>query len=288
MKNTKASRPSFDKLIRRLVPSLSKLTYNKGIKLALDFPDSMLKLAFPEFRKLPPNHMRVRVGVGNRLYNNHLMYLNDAVFFWMDALQSGWIKMDSTILDIGSGCGRSAHVIRDFSSNLGRFCGKYIGVDIDKEMIQWCEANFDSARFRFHLSTNKSSSYQSADKSDDLYVIPEPESSVDFVFSKSLFTHLLERDLENYMRESYRLLRSGGYMNHSVFCLDHPPPTFGTRHTFSHQLDNAHVESLAQPEAAVAYSENYLLRLCEEVGFCGAKIFHEPRFWQPYLVAYKK
>src|SRR5262245_12395014 len=55
-------------------------------------------------------------------------------------------------------------------------------------------------------------------------------NSFDLVFSTSLFTHLLEAELENYLRKSYRLWRAGGAMMHSHFShqpspctLWHPP-----------------------------------------------------------------
>jgi predicted SAM-dependent methyltransferase len=39
----------------------------------------------------------------------------------------------------------------------------------------------------------------------------------------TLLTHLLEAEPENYLRESYRLLRAGGAMMHSHFNIEYPP-----------------------------------------------------------------
>jgi hypothetical protein len=98
---------------------------------------------------------------------------------------------------------------------------------------------------------------------------------------------LLEPEAGNYLRESFRLLRPGGHIYHSVFCLDYPPPSFGSRHTFTHRIGNACVESLVQPEAAVAYTEAFLLALTREIGFVDAKIDHMPGGLQARLVASK-
>ncbi len=79
--------------------------------------------------------------------------------------------------------------------------------------------------------------------------------------SNSLLTHVLEGELENYIQESYRLLKPGGAIMHSHFNLDYPPATYGTRHTFQHALGNSRVELLEQPEAAVAYRTDYLFKV---------------------------
>jgi len=47
------------------------------------------------------------------------------------------------------------------------------------------------------------------------------DDSVDFVFSTSLFTHLLENDLINYCREGYRVLKQGGSMAMYCFCINY-------------------------------------------------------------------
>jgi predicted SAM-dependent methyltransferase len=96
------------------------------------------------------------------------------------------------------------------------------------------------------------------------------------VVSNSLLTHVLEGELENYIRESYRLLRAGGAIMHSHFNLDYPPATYGTRHTFQHAIGNARVESMEQPEAAVAYRTEYLFRVARDVGFRDCEIVHMP------------
>lgn len=106
--------------------------------------------------------------------------------------------------------------------------------------------------------------------------MPEPDDSVDLVVSNSLLTHVLEAELENYLRESCRLLRAGGAIMHSHFNLDYPPASYGTRHTFQHTIGNARVESLEQPEAAVAYRTDYLFKLAREIGFRECEVLHIP------------
>ncbi len=191
-----------ERLLRQFVPSLSKLTYNPVFSRLVDIADAPLRALFRETRSLPPNHLRIRVGVGNRILNNQIRYLTEAYCFWLNAALKGYLSERSTIVDIGVGIGRSADVLRDYNFCGNVFQGTYIGIDIDKEMIDWCRRSFDAPQFRFHHSTDASVSYNQTG-TGHAYTIPEPDSTVDLVFSRSLYTHLLEPEAENYMRESY-------------------------------------------------------------------------------------
>jgi SAM-dependent methyltransferase len=275
-----------DRFIRKVFPSASRLTYNSFFKLAVDGWDLLPKALVPWFRRLPPNHLRIRVGVGNDLLSNQDKYFR-SVHFWMYALQRHWIDFDSVIIDLGVGCGRYAHHLRDFHFHDARFSGHYYGVDIDAEALRWCRKNFDSERFSFLLSSDPSVSYNQPQTAPTPYHVPLPDGQASFVFSTSLFSHLLEQELRNYISESYRLLSDGGVAAHGVFCLDHPPPTYGKRHTFSHSIGNARVESMRQPEAAVAYTKDYLFRIYEEIGFRNTSLIVGPSSAQPILVGHK-
>lgn len=269
-------RMSFDRAIRKIFPSTSKLTFNPLFKAAVNAFDVLPRLVFPEFRGLPPNHLRIRIGVGNRILNNQVHYLTHARDFWMFVFTQKLAGADSTVVDIGSGCGRWAHWLRDYNFRGRTFTGRYIGVDIDAEAIAWCEQHFDVERFRFHHSSHASVSYNQAGEATSHYTVPEQDGTVDLVVSNSLLTHVLEAELENYIKESYRLLKSGGAIMHSHFNLDYPPATYGTRHTFQHTIGNARVESMEQPEAAVAYRTDYLFKVCRAAGFKDCEIVHMP------------
>jgi SAM-dependent methyltransferase len=265
---------SLDRVLRKLFPSTSKLTFNPLFRSAVNACDILPRLMFPEYRSLPPNHLRIRVGVGNRILNNQSHFLVHARDFWMFALSEGIVNLHSNILDIGVGCGRWAHWMRDYNFRGRRFDGRYVGIDIDGEAIEWCRKNYDAERFRFHHSSDASVSYNQGGAARTSYRIPQPDGTFDLVFSNSLLTHLLEPELENYLRETYRLLKAGGTMMHSHFNMEHLPATFGTRHTFAHRLGNARIESEAQPEAAVAYHTDFLFRLCGQIGFSSCDIVH--------------
>ncbi|QNI33130.1 class I SAM-dependent methyltransferase [Alloacidobacterium dinghuense] len=276
------------RLMRKIVPSTSLLSHNPAFKLLVNSADLLPRAIWREFRALPPNHLRIRIGVGNRFFSNQVNYLRVAESFWLYCLSNNLIEMDSVIVDIGCGCGRFAHHLRDYGFKGSTFKGNYIGIDIDQEMLDWCSAHFPKSNFRFAHSTHASVSYNQSGSSGK-YVLPLESESADFVFSTSLFTHLLEPELMNYCEESFRVLRPGGKMLMYFFCLDYPPPTFGGRHTFQHPVGNARVESLKVPEAAVAYTEKFMVDVAREKGFESAQVIAGPNRsdWQIVLLAQK-
>jgi SAM-dependent methyltransferase len=136
---------SLDRALRKLFPSTSKLTFNPLFRAAVNSFDVVPRLIFPEFRTLPPNHLRIRIGVGNRILNNQTHFLVHARDFWMFVFSEGIATMHSDILDIGVGCGRWAHWLRDYNFRGRQFTGTYVGVDIDEEAIAWCARSIMTA-----------------------------------------------------------------------------------------------------------------------------------------------
>jgi SAM-dependent methyltransferase len=269
--------------IRRVVPSISRLTYVPLVKFLLDLLDIVPRLVYREFRELPPNHLRCRVGVSNRLFANQALHLTRGVSGWMYWFASGWCDLDSDIVELGVGCGRQAVHMRDLRHHGERFRGSYLGVDIDAEALAWCRSNFDE-RFEFVQSTHESTSYLNDAANAADYRFPRGDQSVDFIMGLSLLSHLLEHTARNYLEEGARVLKPGGKMVLTCFAIDFAPRKLGDRHSFTHRMGNAYVESLAQPEAAVAYESTFLCDLARDSGFSEAQIMHSGRDVQHLLV----
>jgi hypothetical protein len=51
---------------RKFVPSVARISYNPVVKMAGNAIAGLLSLPFTELRGLPPNHLRIRIGIGNR------------------------------------------------------------------------------------------------------------------------------------------------------------------------------------------------------------------------------
>jgi SAM-dependent methyltransferase len=267
-------------LLRGVIPSTPILTRMPIVGWVLDAVDRLLRLPYPEFRGLPPNRYRVRVGIGNRVFFNQASFLAYGASTWTGLLAEGWAQVGSSILDVGSGCGRTAYALK--ASNT--FKGMYTGIDVDREMVGWCDGNFPHDRFTFVHADVYSSVYNPGGIPGP-YRFPLPDGSQDLVMSQSLLTHLLQDDLEQYVNESCRVLRPGGHMVMTVFCLDHLQAggELNGRWSFKHQLGAAYVESPAHPEAAVAYQEPYLVDLCRRAGFDTTTV--RPRPSQSLLIS---
>ncbi len=273
-----------DGVLRRIIPSTSSLSYNHAFRLLGNSIGKAYSSLNPLTRGVPPNHLRVRVGVGNELLFSDARYLTASQSFWLGCLAAGHMGLDSRIVDVGVGCGRYAHVLRDLNFYGLRFSGTYVGIDIDEEQLAWCEANFDDQRFAFLASGHQSSSYRTGDTCSN-GMSSLPDSSQDLVFSRSLFSHLLEEELTDYCTEAARVLVPGGKMLMTYYSLTNPPPTYGGRHTFRHKVGIARVESLRQPTAAVAYDNLDLERIALEAGFLSVRFTAEEGLWQQMLIA---
>ncbi len=271
-----------DRLLRLLIPSAAHLSYNPFFKFVGNSLAGLLSLPFPEFRALPPNHLRVRVGVGNKAVNNQAYHLAVGRDYWFNWLSKGFCDDRSDIVEIGCGCGRIAHHLRG-----DWFEGSYLGVDIDSEQIDYCRRSFPADRFAFALSPHRSATYKAGDDDGfdrvDVGSLLGEENSKDFVFSTSLLTHLLEREIADYLTACHRVLRCEGRLFMTFFCLDYIQR--GGRWTFNHKIGRAHCESFKYPEAAVAYDEATMIDMATSHGFTDVTVL--PRSGQSVLTARK-
>jgi SAM-dependent methyltransferase len=212
------------------------------------------------------------------------MYLTHGVNLWFYLLGTGKVGFDSSIVEIGCGCGRRTHLLRDFETNGVRFNGQYLGIDIDNELLEWCRRNFDPERFDFFQSPHGSSAYRGAEVKTELR-IPRDDNSTDLVFGTSVLTHLLEPEMSEYFSEASRILRPGRCLVMTCKCIDRNVKTFGN--TYPHRIGNAYVQSSSTPEAAVAYESEFLLSFIKERGFSNAEILVGDGDIQHLLIATK-
>jgi SAM-dependent methyltransferase len=282
--------PSLDRFLRRFIPSTAQVSRFPPIKWLGRLNDAWLRLVFPETADLPPNHLRLRVGVRNRIFFNHILCFRSGYNFWLYCFAKGLCRLDSQIVEIGCGYGRKPAHLRNFTLAGERFTGRYVGIDIDPELLDYARSHFPPERFEFLQTTQGSRTYAgTSPEKGQTYSFPLPDCSQDFVFSTSLFTHLLVEQLENYLSESIRVLKPGGSIFMNYFCYDHMAQqgALSGRWTFAHQIGPARVESLRSPEAAVAYTRDFLETLCREVGFADVTTLCDEAMIQCHLVGRK-
>ena len=135
----------------------------------------------------------------------------------------------------------------------------------------WCQNNITPKypNFRFQVADLYNKLYHPKGKyTDTEYKFPYQNDSFDFVYLTSVFTHMLPGDLENYMTEISRVLRSGGKCFIRFFILNHESEQLLSEGKGVFNFKNDHgiyrVQNSKVPEDAIAYKEDYLRDLIKK------------------------
>lgn len=129
------------------------------------------------------------------------------------------ITPNSSIFEIGCGCGRTAFQLCDYLKQ-----GQYIGFDIDKVSIDSCLSNgfFNNCSFTFHHINIQNDVYNKKGLNiDESFKFPVESDSSDLVFLTSVFTHMYDVDIAYYIKEISRVLKSEGQCLMTTFLVDY-------------------------------------------------------------------
>src|SRR5260370_20221606 len=103
------------------------------------------------------------------------------------------------------------------------------------------------------------------------YRFPFGESEFDFIFLTSVFTHMMKRDLENYLAEIARTIRPNGTSLITFFLLNNDTRQLitGGLSSLNFQFfpEGSHIDDERNPDRAVAYDQEYIRALYAELGF---------------------
>ena len=182
--------------------------------------DQRLDLIIEDIRNrgpLPPVPYMQTIGSHDA---NH--FTGNMKLFALEILGRCQATPDSTILDLGCGCGRLALPICGYLGERGH----YIGIDVWDDGIRWCTENLTSRsdHFRFVTVESKNNYYfnDATGIDENEYALPFiTASSVDVTFAISLFTHLRRRDALAYLKEVARVLKPTGTAYITCFIIDH-------------------------------------------------------------------
>jgi SAM-dependent methyltransferase len=166
------------------------------------------------------------------------------------------------VLDLGCGVGRFAVAFAAYTDAEGR----YEGLDASVESIQTCNTYIAPGLdgFHFQVADVFNTHYRpDADQPAASYRFPFADGSFDFVFSNSLFTHLVPADFENYLGEIARVLVPGGRTLNTMFLLNAAAfeglAAGRSRQELPHSIEGgiARVKRLDRPEAVIAFEEGF-------------------------------
>ena len=138
--------------------------------------------------------------------------------FLQAAVDAG-LEPHHRLLDLGCGVGRLAVALSQYLDDRGR----YVGLDTDRKAIKLCDEWIGSKlpHFTFVWADVFNTAYnRGAEAKAARYRFPLDDDAFDFVFSNSLFTHLVPDDARNYFREIGRVLKPGGRTLNTIFLLN--------------------------------------------------------------------
>ena len=171
------------------------------------------------------------------------------------------ITPSSNVLDIGSGLGRIALPLTAHLTT-----GRYEGFDIIKSGVRWCQKHITSkfANFNFQWIQLSNDLYTNKGADATHFVFPYKENEFDLAIAISVFTHMVPGEVENYISEIKRVLKSGGHCYATFFILNADSSfAMETSTDFNFKFNHGHYSLLDEivKSANVAYKEEYLREL---------------------------
>ncbi|MGO9516223.1 MAG: class I SAM-dependent methyltransferase [Candidatus Korobacteraceae bacterium] len=133
------------------------------------------------------------------------------------------------IFDFGCGCGREARQLLGQS----RQPEMYVGIDINADMIEWCQENLQNDRFKFYYHDVWSASYAPGNKRNRFLPIEHLGRDFTIIEANSVFTHLHADQSQFYLDQMRKMLSPKGLIRASWFFFnkDAFPPMGETQNT---------------------------------------------------------
>jgi len=232
---------------------------------AIRIPDKMSLFEFKGFKI--PEHLILLTGAGSETLDTigQAHITNYKKFMGLEP--------DMTLLEIGCGIGRDAFQLIDFLSAEG----KYVGVDVTRDSIVWCQNNITPRypNFEFiHFDAQHELYNPLGTKKTMDFTLPAEDQSVDRIFLGSIFTHLFKEEVIHYMKESARVLKPTG-MAYATFFLYSQKTINSARDTnltpfnlkFEHAVgEGCYINDAQFPTGAVAYSDEAMRQMMKASG----------------------
>jgi SAM-dependent methyltransferase len=211
---------------------------------------------------LPPLHLRRYVGPLGSFESSGAEFMG-----YLRALAG--LRPSERVLDIGCGCGQMALHLKNYLNE----DGSYVGVDIHRPSINWCQQKIARRHknFKFtHIDVRNLAYNPNAAQRAEAYVFPFEDRSFDLILLKSVFTHMRPPEVSSYLSEVARLLKSDGRCLATFFLLNDEQASLARRGKNDLAFDYGEGEwryvHEHSPESAVAYDESFVMQLLEKYG----------------------
>jgi ubiquinone/menaquinone biosynthesis C-methylase UbiE len=215
---------------------------------------------------IPPEELRVWVGP----FGDAKLYRASGNSNLQSIIDLCGLKPHAQVLEVGCGCGRIATALASYLAD----SGGYDGFDVAAPLINWCREEMQPRlpRFRFHLADEvKAPGHNpSGTKSAAEFMFPYPSSGFNLVILSSVLTHILPEAIENYLRETARVLQPGAPAFISMFLFDAAAANAVNSQTtivdFRHRIGSCLTFDPVHPEEGIACEEAWFLEAVNRAG----------------------
>lgn len=177
---------------RRVVPASLRHRIRKGVNL-------MASRLQPE---IPPRRLREHI---SPLWLDFRATGRDQLEFNIELAR---LQPTDRVLDLACGCGRFALPLTGYLAPEG----SYEGIDVFTDVVEWCRDHITvkHANFRFTIADVVTPWSANRTYTSRTYRFPYEAQEFDFVYAGSLFTHLTEDGVRNYLGQVAAVLKHGG------------------------------------------------------------------------------
>ncbi len=229
---------------------------------------------------------RLRSGGGDLVPPRGLSFVGEGDFFatgreFLDLFtELAGLEPTDRVLDIGCGIGRMAIPLTGCLDG-----GSYAGFDVGRAMIRWCRRNITPRHpeFEFEWAPIHNAKYNPfGTLSATEFRFPHPDSSFDFAFATSLFTHLVRDEVRHYLAETARVLKPGGSCLLTFFLLtpqaEAEIAAGRAALSFIHPVEGGATTDPGQPEEAIAFEVDEVRAMLDGAGLAVVEPIHFGRW----------
>ena len=168
-------------------------------------------------------------------------------------------KVYREVFDFGCGCGRLARQLIQQRPRPQR----YLGIDLHRGMIQWCQKNLQPAAPNFEFLHHDVANvfFNPGECKPRMAPFPASDGEFTLVTALSVFTHLTEDQTKHYLAECARVLGPDGILVATWFLFDKAD------FPMMQEWDNALYMQYLDPSAAVMYDRAWVRQTARALGF---------------------
>lgn len=186
---------------------------------------------------------------------------------WKNFFIEQGLQPNDHFLDIGSGIGRIAIGLTSYLK------GDYQGFEAMEVGADWCKKNITPKypNFSFKHVSLHNDLYNASGLDAATYKFEYPSASFHMACAISVFSHMIDNEVENYLSETFRVLKNGGKLIATFFVMDNDSLSLmsadykGFR--FDYEYEHYYLMDKNVKSANVCFKKDYLDSVIVKNGF---------------------